>query len=57
MAFFAGDLDGRNAHDDLAKQIADNGKDYATRFWRYEDMEACASPFSLAFLVLRRSFR
>ncbi|GAA5940397.1 hypothetical protein JCM3775_005079 [Rhodotorula graminis] len=40
MAFFAGDLDGRNAHDDLAKQIADNGKDYATRFWRYEDMEA-----------------
>lgn len=43
MAFFTGDLDGRNAHDELAKQIADNGKDYATRFWRYADMEACAS--------------
>ncbi|GJN90731.1 hypothetical protein Rhopal_003745-T1 [Rhodotorula paludigena] len=40
MAFFTGDLDGRNAHDALAKQIADNGKDYATRFWRYADMEA-----------------
>ncbi|BGP16485.1 hypothetical protein JCM10213_001178 [Rhodosporidiobolus nylandii] len=40
MAFFAGDLDGRNGHDALAKQIADNGKDYATRFWRYADMEA-----------------
>ncbi|GAA5828833.1 hypothetical protein JCM11251_005889 [Rhodosporidiobolus azoricus] len=40
MAFFAGDLDGKNAHDDLAKQIADNGKDYAARFWRYADMEA-----------------
>lgn len=65
MAFFAGDLDGRNGHDDLAKQIADNGKDYATRFWRYEDMEACASPplFLLFFfarrgvaLVLRRAW-
>ncbi|GAA6001465.1 hypothetical protein JCM10207_006679 [Rhodosporidiobolus poonsookiae] len=40
MAFFAGDLDGRNNHDALAKQIADNGKDYAQRFWRYADMEA-----------------
>ncbi|BGP40375.1 hypothetical protein JCM10449v2_004337 [Rhodotorula kratochvilovae] len=40
MAFFAGDLDGRNAHDALAKQVADNGKDYAARFWRYADMEA-----------------
>jgi hypothetical protein len=43
MAFFAGDLDGKNAHDDLAKKIADNGKDYAQRFWRYADMEACKS--------------
>ncbi|GAA5975453.1 hypothetical protein JCM11641_004268 [Rhodosporidiobolus odoratus] len=40
MAFFAGDLDGKNDHDLLAKQIADNGKDYAQRFWRYADMEA-----------------
>ncbi|GAA5892056.1 hypothetical protein JCM5296_004041 [Sporobolomyces johnsonii] len=40
MAFFAGDLDGRNGHEDLAKQIADNGKDYTARFWRYADMEA-----------------
>lgn len=56
MAFFAGDLDGRNGHDDLAKQIADNGKDYATRFWRYEDMEACASS-PLFFSFLRSTLR
>jgi hypothetical protein len=41
MAFFSGDLDGQNHHEHLAKQIADNGKDYTERFWRYEDMEAC----------------
>ncbi|KAJ8294104.1 Beta-1,2-xylosyltransferase 1 [Rhodotorula toruloides] len=40
MSFFAGDLDGRNGHDALAKQIADNGKEYATKYWRYADMEA-----------------
>ncbi|GAA5909994.1 uncharacterized protein JCM6883_000517 [Sporobolomyces salmoneus] len=40
MAFFSGDLDGQNHHEHLAKQIADNGKDYTERFWRYEDMEA-----------------
>ncbi|BGP24738.1 glycosyltransferase family 90 protein [Rhodotorula toruloides] len=40
MAFFAGGLDGRNGHDALAKQIAENGKEYATKYWRYADMEA-----------------
>ncbi|BGP32207.1 hypothetical protein JCM10296v2_003987 [Rhodotorula toruloides] len=40
ISFFAGDLDGRNGHDALAKQIADNGKEYATKYWRYADMEA-----------------
>ncbi|GAA5950638.1 hypothetical protein JCM3765_000559 [Sporobolomyces pararoseus] len=40
MAFFSGDLDGQNHHEHLAKQIADNGKDYTERFWRYQDMEA-----------------
>ncbi|GAA6014641.1 hypothetical protein JCM11491_000179 [Sporobolomyces phaffii] len=40
MAFFSGDLDGQNHHEHLAKRIADNGKDYTERFWRYEDMEA-----------------
>lgn len=55
MSFFAGDLDGKNAHDDLAKKIADNGKDYATRFWRYADMEACASQFLSLFPLLRET--
>lgn len=43
MAFFTGDLEGRNAHPDLGKQIADNGKEYADRYWRYADMETCES--------------
>lgn len=43
MAFFAGDLDGNNGHDDLAKQIADQGKEYTQQHWRYADMEACES--------------
>lgn len=43
MAFFAGDLDGKNGHDELARQIGQNGKDYAANFWRYEDMETCAA--------------
>ncbi|GAA5875316.1 hypothetical protein JCM3774_005777 [Rhodotorula dairenensis] len=39
MAFFTGDLEGRNAHPELGKQIADNGKEYAEKYWRYADME------------------
>ncbi|GAA5959239.1 hypothetical protein JCM8115_000048 [Rhodotorula mucilaginosa] len=39
MAFFTGDLEGRNAHPELGKQIADNGKEYADKYWRYADME------------------
>ncbi|KAK4054449.1 hypothetical protein OIV83_000943 [Microbotryomycetes sp. JL201] len=40
MAFFSGDLDGNNGHDDLAKLIADQGKEYTQKHWRYADMEA-----------------
>lgn len=43
MAFFTGDLEGRNAHPELGKQIADNGKEYADKYWRYADMETCES--------------
>lgn len=42
MAFFAGDLNGRGGHDDLAKQIALNGKDWTEKHWRWEDMQAYA---------------
>lgn len=45
MAFFSGDMDGRNSHDDLAKQIADQGKEYTIKHWRYADMEACECEF------------
>lgn len=41
MAFFSGDIDGNGGHDDLAKQIAYNGKDWTEKHWRKEDMEAC----------------
>ncbi|ORY89461.1 hypothetical protein BCR35DRAFT_350444 [Leucosporidium creatinivorum] len=40
MAFFSGGLEGHNAHDDLAKKIADQGKEYTVKHWRYADMEA-----------------
>ena len=42
LAFFSGDLDGRNGHEDLAKTIAEQGKEYAEKYWRYADMEACS---------------
>ena len=41
MAFFSGDLDGKNGHDDLAKKIAYDGKAWANQYWRYVDMQAC----------------
>ncbi|SCV72205.1 BQ2448_4899 [Microbotryum intermedium] len=40
MAFFAGDLRGENAHDDLAQRIARQGQEFAQTHWRYADMEA-----------------
>ncbi|TKA58044.1 hypothetical protein B0A53_00446 [Rhodotorula sp. CCFEE 5036] len=39
MAFFAGDNLGQGAHDDLAKEIAMAGKDWAEKHWRWVDME------------------
>lgn len=47
MAFFSGDLDGNGGHDELAKQIAYNGKDWTENHWRMEDMEVCKCCFSL----------
>ncbi|SCZ88146.1 BZ3500_MvSof-1268-A1-R1_Chr2-1g04221 [Microbotryum saponariae] len=40
MAFFAGDLRGENAHDDLAQIIARQGQEFAQTHRRYADMEA-----------------
>ncbi|KAG5653815.1 hypothetical protein H0H81_010283 [Sphagnurus paluster] len=40
LLFFRGDLDGRNAHDDLAEKIATAGREWSLRFWRKEDLTA-----------------
>jgi hypothetical protein len=45
MAFFSGDLDGRNGHEEEAKKIAAAGKEYTAKHWRYEDMEVCQYSF------------
>jgi len=37
---FKGDLNGENGHDDLAREIAENGKNWSTDYWRYEDQVA-----------------
>lgn len=39
MAFFAGDMHHLNGHDELAKQIAYQGKDWTAKHWRMQDME------------------
>ena len=38
--FFAGNLSGEGAHDDMAREIARAGKEWAHTFWRPEDMTA-----------------
>ena len=40
MAFFRGDLDGNGAHDELANQIAQNGKVWVEEMWHWSDMQA-----------------
>jgi hypothetical protein len=40
LAFFRGGPKGEGAHDDLGKEIAVAGKDWARNYFRYEDMEA-----------------
>jgi len=40
MAFFVGTPDGRGAHDDMAKRIGEQGKEFAKQHWRRMDMAA-----------------
>ena len=41
MSFFVGPPDGRQGgRDDLGKRIAENGREFAQRHWRWEDMQA-----------------
>jgi hypothetical protein len=43
MSFFVGSPDGRPGRDDLAQQIAEQGKQFAEDHWRWEDMQAYVS--------------
>jgi alkanesulfonate monooxygenase SsuD/methylene tetrahydromethanopterin reductase-like flavin-dependent oxidoreductase (luciferase family) len=38
--FFSGDLSGEGAHDDMAKTIARDGKEWVHAFWRPQDVTA-----------------
>lgn len=40
MAFFAGDPNGLNGHDEIGKKIGQAGQDWAKEFWRFTDMQA-----------------
>lgn len=40
MAFFLGDADGRGGHDDIGRQIGEDGRRWAADHWRVEDMQA-----------------
>jgi hypothetical protein len=41
MSFFIGPPDGRaGGHDDLARGIAEAGRQFALEHWRWEDMQA-----------------
>ena len=39
MAFFRGDENGLGGHDELAKEIAYAGKEWAAKHWRWQDMQ------------------
>jgi hypothetical protein len=44
MAFFVGTPDGRfKGRDDLAQQIAEQGRKFRLEHWRWEDMQAYVS--------------
>ncbi|KAI5480769.1 glycosyltransferase family 90 protein [Pseudohyphozyma bogoriensis] len=40
MAFFIGTPDGQGGHDSIAERIGQQGKDWAAKYWRREDMAA-----------------
>lgn len=40
LTFFRGNLDGEDAHEDMAKKIGEAGKAWSLEFWRREDMTA-----------------
>lgn len=40
LVFFRGDANGEGAHDDLARKIAEAGRQWSQTFWRREDLAA-----------------
>lgn len=40
LVFFRGDPVGNGAHDEMAKKIAQDGREWSKTFWRKEDLVA-----------------
>ena len=40
LVFFAGDMSGEGAHEEMAKKIAESGRDWVHAYWREEDVTA-----------------
>jgi len=57
MAFFVGDLKGQNGHDEMGKQIGEQGRLWTHEYWRLTDMQAYMYLLLLEFnrLVYRDS--
>lgn len=53
VLFFAGTPDGKNAHDELAEEIAQNGRKFVAEYWRWADMESYVSHFCLSICSSR----
>ncbi|XP_006456003.1 hypothetical protein AGABI2DRAFT_77669 [Agaricus bisporus var. bisporus H97] len=49
LLFFRGDLYGEGSHHELARKIAHEGREWAKRFWRKEDMTAYAFRLMLEY--------
>lgn len=53
MSFFRGDLSGQGEHDELAKKLGAQGKEWSRNFWSWSDMQACElSYLSLSYFIL-----
>lgn len=40
LVFFAGDMSGEGAHEDMARKIAEAGREWVHKYWREEDVTA-----------------
>jgi hypothetical protein len=40
LLFFRGGLDGKGAHEEMARKMASAGREWSKKFWRREDLTA-----------------